>query len=498
MKRYVVCLLCLFCVFSAVYAQSANSGKTAATATATGERTDAEMEELSSALNAQIAMSTAGYLVTSGDVYSLSYAAISVPVSYTILVDSSYKIRVSNLGILDASGMTFMALKAQVEAVVTKNYPMSGVQFVLVRPSAFTVAVKGEVKIAQERTAWPLSRLSTVLDANTTSYSSIRDVTITSQNGASKTCDLFRASRFGDLSQDPYLRPGDVVTVNRLKRSVTISGAVERPGTYQLLDGENFMRLLLYYANDYAPTADKTRVELTRYIGGSSVSGEKLYLNTTALESDFALQHFDSVTVSSIRDLLPVMFVEGAVGVSADVKLDASTRIPVQFNEGETYASMVRRNRAWFTAVSDTANAYIIRGSERIPINLNPMMYDANYRDSNVLQKEDILMIPFRQYFVTVSGAVVAPGRYPYIPDRSWEYYIAVAGGFLSGQNTNDAIVITDITGKKMAKSNPVTPETVITARANSFTYYFNQYAPVITTVLTVVSTILTVIAVTR
>ena len=40
--------------------------------------------------------------------------------------NSTYKIRVSNLGIVDASGKTFLELKKQVEDIVSKNYPMSG------------------------------------------------------------------------------------------------------------------------------------------------------------------------------------------------------------------------------------------------------------------------------------------------------------------------------------------------------------------------------------
>lgn len=72
--------------------------------------------------NAQMAMSSPDYLVTAGDVYTLAFAMGTTPVSYTMTVDSSYKIRVANLGIVNAKGLSFLQLKSQVEAIVSKNY----------------------------------------------------------------------------------------------------------------------------------------------------------------------------------------------------------------------------------------------------------------------------------------------------------------------------------------------------------------------------------------
>ena len=59
----------------------------------------------------QMAMSNTDYMVTAGDIYSLTYSANGIAVSYTIPVDPTYKIRISNLAILDASGKSFITLK---------------------------------------------------------------------------------------------------------------------------------------------------------------------------------------------------------------------------------------------------------------------------------------------------------------------------------------------------------------------------------------------------
>jgi protein involved in polysaccharide export with SLBB domain len=555
-------------------------------------------EGLTAEANAQLALSVANYRVTAGDIYTLAFMAGTSMVQYTIPVDSTYRIRVANMGIIDGAGRTFAQLKAQVETIVTNNYPMSGVQFVLTRPAIFKVYVRGEVSAAKEMTAWGLNRLSSLTTENLTGRTSLRDVTVRSAGGQTRVYDLFKAQREGDLTQDPYLRPDDVITFNRVSRRVTINGAVDRPGAEQLVEGENLKDLIESYGSGFTPTADRARITLIRYVDSPEISGNELFLSeqdvnanyglqdydsltiaaitaerppvavdrvertitlngavrrpgtyellpsenlrelievygggftvvadksrielvryTDSLSSsgdrvalaeqdvaeNFSLRHYDAVTVNSVARLRPVIFVEGAVNLQRSAEglesasetsasLTGATRVTVAFNQGETYAALVRRNSYWFTAVSDTQNAYIIREGEYIRINLNPLLYDADFREDVQLVENDTLIIPFRQYFVTVAGAVLAPGRYPYIPDRDWDYYVALSGGFDPGRNSRDTVDIYDIRGKRLQKSDIITPETIITARTNAFLFYFNQYAPVVTTVLTLVTTFL-------
>jgi protein involved in polysaccharide export with SLBB domain len=496
MKKYFSLLLFFVFFTGFVSAQDgASSGQgaqgTAAQTTPAGAATTATLEFL----NPQLAMSNAGYRVTAGDIYTLAYAAGSTQVSYQIAVDASYRIRVSNLGVINAAGKTFLQLKSEAEAIVSNNYPLSGVQLVLTRPAVFTVHLKGEVLSAAEYSAWALSRLSSFLtESRLTPYASLRDVSVTSSGGQTRAYDIFKARRDGDLTQDPYVRPGDTITVNRVERVVVIRGAVERPGTYQIRDGENLTELVRRYGNGLTPLADPSRTELIRHVEGGSDSGEKFFLTGRDIEGDYGLNNLDEVYIPVITDLMPVMFVEGAVRLineESGTVLSGANRVTVRFTEGENYASLVQRNREWFSSVSDTRNAYLLRGEERIAMNLNPMLYDSGYRSAYYVEENDTLIIPFRQYFVTVAGAVASPGRYPYIPDRTWDYYVALAGGFDPVRNAFESVNIPDISGKKLEKGEEITPETIITARTNGGLYYFNQFAPVITTVLSITSTFL-------
>jgi len=392
---------------------------------------------------------------------------------------------------------------------------------VLTQPAVFKVHVKGEVFTAGEVPAWGLSRLSSLVKPTVvitegedqkaiseylTRFASLRDVSIRSTNGQTRVYDLFKAQRLGDLSQDPYLRPGDEITFNRVKRAVEITGEVERPGMYQLLDEENVKELIEFYGGGFTPESDKTRLELIRLVNSAEISGVKIFLTDNDLKNNFVLEDYDKIMVPQITQLQPVMFVEGAVSEIEEIKnserttitlaqqdFTASNRLVVSFNKGDTYGSIIRKNIRWFTAVSDTQSAYIIRNDEHIPINLNPMLYDSAYRDEVFIQENDTLVVPFRQYFVTVAGAVINPGRFPYIPDRNWEYYIALAGGFINERNALQSVTITNLSGKRMKKTDAITPETVITANTNHGLYYFNLYAPVIMTAFSLITTFISV-----
>lgn len=451
-------------------------------------------QDLTGMPDPQLAMSERDYPVTAGDLYTLGYAAGTVPVTYTIVVDPSYKVRVANLALIDASGKTFLALKKEIEAIVVKNYPLSGVQLVLVTPAAFNVTVKGEVKKTYEKRAWALTRLSEILDGELTRYASTRDISVTGSDGRTKTYDLFKAERFGDLTQNPWMRPGDIVTVQKVRRMVTLGGEVERPGQYQLLDGENLERLIVHYGSGLTPAANGDRIEIVRIVNATELTGDKLYAQ--GITDPVTLEHADAVNVTSKMDYKPVLYLEGALTPDPLVVPESSARITLPFNEGENYASIIRAKRQLFTAVSDTANAYIVRKGERIPLNLNPMLYDLGFVSEYFAEPFDTLVVPFRQLFVTVSGSVLTPGRYPYIPDRDWTYYVGLAGGFDLGKSTNEQVEIFDSAGNKLGLGDPIVPETNIRAGANRVSYYFREYSPLITTTLTIITAVLSIFAI--
>lgn len=474
--------------------------------------------------SAVLSMTSYDYFVTPGDIYILSYSAGTTPVVYNILVDLSYKVRISNLAVINAKGLTFLQLKSKVENIVTKNYPLSGVQFIMKAPGVFNILVKGEVKKAVEVKTSGLVRLSELIKTSLTKYSSIRNIDIISFSGEKKSYDLFKAEREGDLSQNPFLKPGDVVRINRLKRSVEISGGVERPGIYQLLDGENIKDLIEIYGGGLTEFAENSSLFVRRNGKTNEFPlGSALSLNSRDEIDKFELNNNDYVWVGNALELKPIVYFEGAINIESitDKKdgkkikadtglntneslknekenLDVENVITVSFNDGDDLVSMLRAKRTLFSNMSDTQNAHLVRNGVKIFSNFNRIFYDAGYNERIPLEPNDRIIVPFLKQVVTVAGAVAKPGQYPYHPGKTWEFYVAQAGGFNIDRNMAAAVTIKTASGKKLSKKDYILPDSIITAKTNSFFYHFTKYAAVVTTILTIISSTLAIIAATR
>lgn len=470
---------------------------------------------------AQQAMANPDYRVLPGDIYQLGYTIGQTAVSYQIVVDASGMVRVSNLGSVNTNGKTFLAVKRQVEALVSQNYPLSVVQFVLASPSSFTVIVKGEVVKTTEVKAWGLMRASQAITDLLTDFASTRYLSITGSSGKTVDYDLFQATRFGNLAQDPYLSPGDVITIPRVKRRVTLSGAVERPGSYELSDTESLTELINVYGSGYTDGADKTQVKITRTTNDEdgSTKFDSFFVTLNDKEAiSVQLQHLDKVYIANQKNLRSFVYLDipldaetrrkilvgsqkdntggiasnqtatSTINKDDDLKI-VTTTIPIPFNEGDDLLSIVRERLVLFTKPwVDAAGAYIFRQGKQIPINLTPLLFDQSYREIIPLEADDRLVIPEIKQTVTVTGAVASPGVYPYTPGRTFEYYIALAGGFDYQRNTGRAVTITNVYGKKLSKNAAIGPNTIITAKSNAFMYNFNIYAPLITVTATIIS----------
>lgn len=459
---------------------------------------DEEISEVANKFNSRIANASSEYLVTCGDVYQLNFAIGSNPISYTILVDSTYTIKIANLGSVNGAGKTFLQLKKQVEEIVNRNYPMGGVQFLIKSPSIFNIVIKGEVSKTQERQVWALDRLSSVFSGIAlTEKASTRFVKVTSKDGKEKVYDLFKYDRYGDFGSNPYLRPDDTVEIIQHKRIASVDGCVKREGVYELEDGENLKALIEKYADGLGDRADFSRLNIRRSHDVTETNKIKIFLSENDIKNDFELFDMDEFSIATLDSLEKKFYIEGAVGTGEEKEeLTASNKFALSFYMGDDYGDYIRANKQMFSTISDLKNAYIIRGTEIIPVNIENILYEKTSKTGIKIEPYDILRIPFRQFFVTVAGSVVNPGRYPYIPDRTYEYYIGLAGGFNRSQNSMKSVSIVDINNNKVDKKAVIEPETTITANANSFTYYFNTYAPIVTTALTAVSTVVTIIAV--
>ena len=465
--------------------------------------------------------------MTPGDAYDLRYQQGNTVITGRVLVEGDYSINLGVFGRLNAADMSFSLLKQTVENIITGGYPRSMPSLTIASLGVFSVLVRGETPDATRLMAWGFTRVSELVRDLRRPSTSMRNIQIVSKTRPSRRCDLFKALRYGDESEDPYLRPGDTVVLYRSERSVEIVGEVFRPGTYELLPGDQLGELVSVYGDGLTSRADTTRSRIQR------MSGDKPtveYVSFAAESSQAVLLHDgDVVTIPAKTANLSAVVFEGAIipqtgatgaaatagmtsagaaagggAVAAAAREEPGATTPLQYNrlihpftEGETLSDALRAVSTSLSPLADLAAAFMVREGEPQPIYIDMRgLVTSSASPSDVpLRPNDRIVIPPFSSFVSVQGAVFAPGSFPFRAGLPTWYYIGLAGGIDPERNRRGSVSVSDAQGKIRKPGDPLHAGDFVFVPNNSFFYNLNRYAPLVSLIATVVGTTITVLA---
>jgi polysaccharide biosynthesis/export protein len=465
----------------------------------------------------RLATSSAEYPVTPGDLYTLRYQQGNAAVVSQLLVDGDYSVSLGVFGSVNAGGMTFLQFKQSVQERILAGYPRSMPTVSIASLGLFTVQVKGETPESRFVSAWGLSRVSDVIRDASSPSASMRNVEVLSRSGESTRCDLFKALRLGDGSQDPFVKPGDTVVLYRSQRSVQVAGEVFRPGTYELLPGEQLGELLNVYGAGLTSKAEPSRARI------QSMSGDTPTVRYISLSADSAqtlpVENGDIVTVPAKTENQPAVFFEGAVipqagsprtGAGTTAAGAVREEAPVSpagssayntiihpFTEGETLSDALRAISGTLSPLADLGSAFLVREDDPKPryIDMRRLITSSASPSDLALRANDRIVIPPFSSYVTVQGAVFTPGSFTYRTGLPAWYYIGLAGGIDPDRNSDGKILVSDAEGKARAPALPLRPGDTIFVPSTSFWFNLNKFAPLVTVVATIVGTTITVLA---
>ena len=510
LKRFVTVLATLICVFSsfAVTEYVKVDSPLFTGANSSGEIEDIGFQEFSTQIGVLsklrvlgddglqidemvlLASSSDIYKVTPGDEYYLTYYNGNNTINQTLIVSNQKEIIIPNIANIDGNDKTFAELKREIENLINSYFPFSYPNLVLKNCGVFQVKVLGEVINYDGYMAWGLTHLSDLAFV-ATKYANSREVTIIDAEGKKTSYDLFKGTTLQDMNENPLINPGDKVYFSKAVKEVALAGSVHREGTFQLTEGEDLYTLIndSLYGNGLLPYANSNKIYIKRY-----VDGKQEIFSVDIDDESFTLRNMDTVLVSNSEVDKKSILVEGALnapGVTTNNSqiLSSTSRIQYYYYPGETTDQLVKALSSSFLVSSDLDTMYLKRGETRINLQANNVMQGIKGANEIILEGDQII-VPFRQMFVTVNGAVTSPGVFAYVPEQTADFYISMANGFSEDATTLKSYSVRTSEGKKISSNALIPNGSVITVARTTF----KEDLLIATSIIGLVATIVNII----
>jgi protein involved in polysaccharide export with SLBB domain len=413
----------------------------------------------------------ASYVVGPGDRLLLEMWGLH-ELTQELEVTAEGRLLVPRAGVFAAAGQTLESLRRAVQKRLAALYPRLASSLTLVRARTFLLHVTGAVARPGTYVGRPTMRVSGILPqaGGALPSGSLRRVEIRRRGVAQPLhADLVRFRLLGEIDRNPLLLDGDTIYVPSRARTVEVTGAVQRPGSYELVDGTLAEVLLL--AGGRTPQAS---TELPIRVSARG-AGDRVTVRSVN-DDGAALDDGDVVHVPERADRGRIVVVEGAVVGPArdgdarrptpatDGIADAPTHdvsVQLAFVDGDGVRDLVAKAgglQPW----ADARAAYLLRDRQQIPVDVAAVLGGA--RDDVRVAPGDTLVIPTLRRQVLVSGAVQHPGLYQYSSELKPRDYISLAGGPTHSGNAGGARVLGQGGGSRpIGKVAQLQPGDVIT-----------------------------------
>lgn len=385
------------------------------------------------------------YVCGPGDVLELNFWG-QQNLRLKLTVDLEGRAFIPKVGYVPVATKTLTAVRTAMKSKVRANYPGLSFDLTVTTPRTFLVHVVENVKHPGTFSAHAVDRVSTVLaHAGIVPAASRRRITVHHRTGADSIADLVKYELTGETQYNPYLLDGDVVRVPFPGTLVKVTGAVRRPGQYEVIAAKD-LNEAIELAGGLAPNVAKA---LPVRIVRRNAQQQDTYLDI-AVGANAQLQDDDRVVVRGADDLQRTVLLIGAV-VGSDPLDSATTSRRLPFVEGDTVWSLIDR-AGGIKAPGDLRRSYISRpkadgGQELVPIDLDALLVRRDFKVDKPIGMGDTIVIPPMQYSVMVEGAVGRAGLYNYNPMFGVPEYIAHAGGMTRTARDLDEVTLIQASG---------------------------------------------------
>lgn len=578
MMRRLLLLAAWMLPFGALTAQNSGTGSTDRPRNTPGYFVDEIGLRLAAEVPFEGSVDPATYIVGSMDLFTIEVKGGISNIWRGLAVNSQGVLVIPNAGMVPVGGLSLQDAVAAVKGHLATQFRSAGIDVYLEVPKQVNVHVTGDVispgryvfppqtrtdvavmpailgasayrasvkeneddeEQDGDATRAPVVRAVDLFSATTGSVPrqyNLRHVTIRRSNGTEILVDLLSYFYSGDLSSNPFIQDGDVVTIYRRSGTtprISISGAVRMPVEFEFRDDDTIPKLLRL-AGGLVEHADSNDIRIYRR------SQDGVTVIRTSTREAGPLQANDRVVIGSLQS---------KIGQNASAWISGEVNNPGNYPiaEGKTSVFDLVQMAEGTTADALKSGAYLERSSLAIPsqgLRDNDQLWMRRSSDQLsegfqylseeqffsgrfifidlrdelrtkelILVDGDRLFVPRDKNTVFVFGQVNLTGYYAHQPGMGADSYIRIAGGkalaadpdrvfiIKAGSRTWHEVGSVPIEPGDMVFVDRVPYETVQTKRQYELTraqQRNNTYALVLSTVATITSIITTAILVSR
>lgn len=430
------------------------------------------------------------YLIQTGDEIAINMWG-SVDADLRITVDRSGRVTIPRVGPVLLAGVRHGDLQATLSrrvAQVFKNFELSAS---VGKIRGVRVYVTGYV---QRPGAFVVSGLSSVLSAvmragGPSSAGSFRNIELRRDGKTVARFDLYDLLLKGTREADRVVHPDDVIHVHPVGLQVGVRGSTHIQAVFELQPGDT-LRDLIRLAGGFSAVADRGRVALERL---SARNAQRMIQLPLPENEGLVLQNGDLVLVpSAVESALSVerqnrrVKVEGEVSIPGEYLLPPGStlddavlaaggftksayvygaqfsRESVRLAQAENYeralrdmetelvrSAASRRVSSAEDGLSQSAQLgaasrlmeklRALKPTGRVVLQIPPV---SQTLPELLLEDQDRLMVPARPTSIGVFGSVFNAGNYLYLPGRTLDDYLRLAGGPTKGADESSTFVV--------------------------------------------------------
>jgi protein involved in polysaccharide export with SLBB domain len=424
--------------------------------------------------NAERSTPSPDYRLGPGDLIEIQMVGRLEVTKHQVAVGPDGVINVPPIGAIDIRGLTLSDANQRIGDRVRSMFRFVETTMAVAQPRCFEVVLSGDVERPGTMLTPATRRLQDVILAagGIAPRGSVRHVRLT-VGQQEREVDLLRFEMTGDLSQNPLVQDGLRVHVPPRGPAVNLSGAVRRPGEYEL-DSFGSLGELFSLVGGLHPTAARRDARLTRVGPDGRKETFSVDLQTAlAPSTDVRMRGGDVLFVPTVTTLQDIVEVRGAfAGVSESGRTSTGGKPTIiqrfELAAGDRVRDLVTR-AGGPAAFAELRLAVIQRRNpagpaQHIPVDLHRLLVEKDEAQNIELQNADILVLPIIEDKVYVLGEVKSPGAQDFRQEFTIREYLAVAGG-LGSRAKVKGTTVTFRDGKTfpMETTPPLEPGVVVT-----------------------------------